>query len=116
MPFSGATVDGERRDFESREERAPHSRYISVGPETKGATFALEGAVSQLLDRIQHANLYLGQLVDMLATDQERNPLTVEHLSILLAELLGVGETVQREGVPENDLRCPWHSISIDNI
>jgi hypothetical protein len=63
----------------------------------------LEGAVSQLLDRIQHANQNLGQLVDMLATDQERNCLTPEHLSILLAELLGVGETVQREGVPEND-------------
>src|SRR5579864_6775904 len=63
----------------------------------------LEGAVSQLLDRIQHANQNLGQLVDMLATDQERNHLTLEHLSILLVELLGVGETVQREGVPEND-------------
>jgi len=59
--------------------------------------------VSQLLDRIQHANQNLGQLVDMLATDQERNNLTLEHLSILLVELLGVGETVQREGVPENE-------------
>lgn len=38
VPFSGATVDGGRRDFEPREERAQHSRYISVGPETKGAT------------------------------------------------------------------------------
>jgi hypothetical protein len=63
----------------------------------------LEGAVSQLSDRIQHANRNLGQLVEMLATDQKRNRLTLEHLSILLAELLGVGETVQREGVPEND-------------
>jgi hypothetical protein len=64
---------------------------------------ALESAVSQLSDRIQRANRNLGQLVEMLATDQERNRLTLEHLSILLAELLGVGETVQREGVPEND-------------
>src|SRR5579864_2808915 len=64
---------------------------------------ALESAVSQLSDRIQHANRNLGRLVEMLATDQERNRLTLEHLSILLAELLGVGETVQREGVPEND-------------
>jgi hypothetical protein len=59
--------------------------------------------VSQLSDRIRHANRTLGQLVEMLATDHERNRLTLEHLSILLAELLGVGETVQREGVPEND-------------
>ena len=59
--------------------------------------------MSQLSDRIQHANRNLGQLVEMLATDEERNRLTLEHLSILLAELLGVGETVQREGVPEND-------------
>ena len=104
VPFSGATVDAERHDFESREERAQHSRYISVGPETRAPRYiALEGAVSQLSDRIQHANRNLGQLVEMLATDQESNRLTLEHLSILLAELLGVGETVQREGVPEND-------------
>jgi hypothetical protein len=59
--------------------------------------------VSQLSDRIRHANRNLGQLVEMLAADQECIRLTLEHLSILLAELLGVGETVQREGVPENE-------------
>ena len=59
--------------------------------------------MSQLLERVQHANQNLGQLVDMLAADQERIRITPEHLSILLAELLRVGETVQSEGVPEND-------------
>jgi uncharacterized coiled-coil protein SlyX len=54
------------------------------------------------LHRVQHANQNLGKLVDMLAAEEERIRITPEHLSVLLSELLRVGERVQSEGVPEN--------------
>jgi uncharacterized coiled-coil protein SlyX len=67
--------------------------------------------VSELLHRVQHANQNLGKLVDMLAADEERIRITPEHLSVLLSELLRVGERVQSEGVPEND---PELSLALD--
>jgi ABC-type transporter Mla subunit MlaD len=55
------------------------------------------------LHRVQHANQNLGKLVDKLAADEERIRITPENLSVLLSELLRVGERVQSGGVPEND-------------
>jgi uncharacterized coiled-coil protein SlyX len=63
------------------------------------------------LHRVQHANRKLGKLVDMLAADDERIRITPEHLSILLSELLRVAESVQSDGVPEND---PELSMALD--
>ena len=59
--------------------------------------------MSELLERVQHANRDLGQLVEMLTANDGCIRITPEHLSILLSELLRVGERVQSEGIPEND-------------
>lgn len=57
--------------------------------------------MSELLNRVLHANRSLGQLVQMLSTGRTR--ITPEHLTMLLSELLRVGESCQTEGIPEND-------------
>ena len=59
--------------------------------------------MSELLKRVLHANHELSQLVEMLAADDGRTRITPEHLTMLLSELLRVGERVQSEGIPEND-------------
>jgi len=59
--------------------------------------------VSELLERVQHANRNLGQLVEMLSANDGCIRITPEHLSILLSELLRVGERVQSGDIPETD-------------
>ena len=57
--------------------------------------------MSELLNRVLHANYNLGQLVEILSAGPTR--ITPEHLTMLLSELLRVGESVQADGIPEND-------------
>jgi hypothetical protein len=57
--------------------------------------------VSELLNRLLHANHTLGQLVEMLSASPTR--ITPEHLTMLLSELLRVGARIQAERIPEND-------------